>query len=160
MLLCHPEEHLHNTFGACPEGQAGSTTGFCQGQGFSKYDLGAPWEVPRGNGHIIKPTQLYDPNVAGAVVLWTQLRCISQPSLPPRSSALDFAANADLKTHIKYITIPLFPVTHADDSINFKTAVKFNFTINPANPGKHQLGRRQPLARVWMDRRGGRRATG
>lgn len=56
--------------------------------------------------------------------------------------------------------IPLFPVTHADDSINLKTAVKFNFTINPAIPSKCQLGRQQPPAQVWMDRRGRNKVKG
>lgn len=49
---CHPKGHLH-MFGASPEGQAGSTTGSCQLQGFSKHDLGAPWETRMENGHII-----------------------------------------------------------------------------------------------------------
>lgn len=41
------------TCGACPEAQAGSTAGSCQLQGFSEYDLGAPWEARMENSHII-----------------------------------------------------------------------------------------------------------
>lgn len=48
-----PKRASSYTFGASPEGQAGSTTGSCQPQGFSEHDLGAPWEARRENGHII-----------------------------------------------------------------------------------------------------------
>lgn len=46
--------------------------------------------------------------------------------------------------------IPLFPVTHADDSINSKTAVKLNFPINPAVPSKSGQGTEQQPAQVCL----------
>lgn len=73
---------------------------------------------------------------------------ISQRSLTPRSSARDGAASADLKTHIKYMMIPPLPVTHADDSINLKTAAKFNFPVNPAIPCHGERRRQQQPARL------------
>lgn len=87
---------------------------------------------------------------------------ISQGSLTPRSSARAGAASADLKTHIKYTLIPPLPVTHADDSINFKTAVKFNFPVNPARPCHGE--RRRPAAACpafgWTRGLAGRRERG
>lgn len=41
------------TCGACPEAQAGSTTGSCQLRGFSEYDLRELWEACTENSHII-----------------------------------------------------------------------------------------------------------
>lgn len=46
--------------------------------------------------------------------------------------------------------IPLFPVTHADDSINLKTSVKLNFSINPAVPSKSRHGTEQQPAQVCL----------
>lgn len=87
---------------------------------------------------------------------------ISRRSLTPRSSARAGAASADLKTHIKYTLIPPLPVTHADDSINFKTAVKFNFPVNPASPCHGE--RRRPAAACpafgWTRGLAGRRERG
>lgn len=58
-----PKRASSYKFGTSSEGQARSTAGSHQLQGFSEYDLGAPWEAPRENGHYHKPTQLYDLNV-------------------------------------------------------------------------------------------------
>lgn len=48
-----PKRASSYTFGDSPEGQARSTAGSCQLQGFSEHDLGALWEAHRENGHII-----------------------------------------------------------------------------------------------------------